>query len=51
MVCWKMRLLIQPTAAVCGNIFASPNPGQVGRALELVNNPKGSACLLPMHCC
>lgn len=28
-------------AAVCGNIFASPNPGQVQKALELVDNPLG----------
>ncbi|KAG8760157.1 Dihydroxyacetone kinase 2 [Serendipita sp. 396] len=34
------------SAAVCGNIFASPNPGQVLRALELVNNPKGTVIIV-----
>merc|ERR1712093_717250 len=30
------------TAAVCGNVFASPNVGQVRRAAELVKNNKGT---------
>ncbi|KIM32820.1 hypothetical protein M408DRAFT_187072 [Serendipita vermifera MAFF 305830] len=34
------------TAAVCGNIFASPNPGQVQRALELVDNPQGTVIIV-----
>jgi dihydroxyacetone kinase len=29
------------TAAVCGNIFASPNASQVKHALNIVDNPKG----------
>ncbi|KAH8093308.1 dihydroxyacetone kinase [Cristinia sonorae] len=28
-------------AAVCGNVFASPNPSQVKRGIELVENDKG----------
>ncbi|KAI5120375.1 hypothetical protein M0805_006897 [Coniferiporia weirii] len=30
------------TAAVCGNVFASPNASQVRRAIELVDNEKGN---------
>ncbi|KAG9019187.1 Dihydroxyacetone kinase 2 [Tulasnella sp. 427] len=30
------------SAAVCGNIFASPNASQIRRAIELVGNPKGT---------
>ncbi|KAH9978323.1 dihydroxyacetone kinase 1 [Russula compacta] len=30
------------TAAVCGNVFASPGPTQVRRAIELVHNDKGT---------
>ncbi|KAG8902809.1 Dihydroxyacetone kinase 2, partial [Tulasnella sp. 408] len=30
------------SAAVCGNIFASPNAAQIRRAIELVGNPKGT---------
>jgi triose/dihydroxyacetone kinase / FAD-AMP lyase (cyclizing) len=29
------------SAAVSGNVFASPNVGQIRRALELVDNEKG----------
>ncbi|TCD71862.1 Dihydroxyacetone kinase 2 [Steccherinum ochraceum] len=29
------------SAAVCGNIFASPNPAQVKRGIDLVENDKG----------
>lgn len=29
------------TAAVCGNVFASPNASQVRRGIELVDNDKG----------
>ena len=28
-------------AAVCGSIFASPNPAQVRRGIDLVENDKG----------
>ncbi|KAG2121181.1 dihydroxyacetone kinase [Suillus cothurnatus] len=30
------------TAAVCGNIFASPSAGQVRRAIDLIDNEKGT---------
>ncbi|KAG8950773.1 Dihydroxyacetone kinase 2 [Tulasnella sp. 424] len=30
------------SAAVCGNIFASPNAVQIRKAIELVGNPKGT---------
>ncbi|CAG7851718.1 Dihydroxyacetone kinase 2 Short=DHA kinase 2; AltName: Full=Glycerone kinase 2; AltName: Full=Triokinase 2; AltName: Full=Triose kinase 2 [Serendipita indica DSM 11827] len=33
-------------AAVCGNIFASPNPSQVLRGLELVQNPNGTVIIV-----
>jgi triose/dihydroxyacetone kinase / FAD-AMP lyase (cyclizing) len=29
------------TAAVCGNVFASPNASQVRRGIDLVSNEKG----------
>jgi dihydroxyacetone kinase len=32
------------TAAVCGDVFASPNANQVKRALQLVENEKGYVC-------
>ena len=28
-------------AAVCGNVFASPNAGQVKKGIELVDNDQG----------
>ncbi|KAF9645870.1 dihydroxyacetone kinase 1 [Thelephora ganbajun] len=34
------------TAAVCGNVFASPNPRQVRRAIELVGNGKGTLIIV-----
>lgn len=36
-----LHLIIRYGAAVCGNVFASPNPSQVRRAIELVGNDKG----------
>ncbi|PVF99878.1 putative glycerone kinase isoform [Serendipita vermifera] len=33
-------------AAVCGNIFASPNPKQVMKALELVSNSQGTVIIV-----
>lgn len=30
------------TAAVCGNVFASPNVGQIRRAIELVGSKDGA---------
>jgi dihydroxyacetone kinase len=38
---WQLSLNKTIVAAVCGNIFASPNPKQVQRALELVDNSQG----------
>ncbi|KAJ7574397.1 dihydroxyacetone kinase [Mycena floridula] len=34
------------SAAVCGNIFASPNPNQVRRGIDLVNNEKGTLIIV-----
>ncbi|KAH9967122.1 dihydroxyacetone kinase 1 [Russula dissimulans] len=34
------------TAAVCGNVFASPGPTQVRRAIELVDNDKGTLIIV-----
>ncbi|EIN05986.1 dihydroxyacetone kinase [Punctularia strigosozonata HHB-11173 SS5] len=34
------------TAAVCGNIFASPNASQVRRALDIVDNKKGTVVIV-----
>ncbi|KAI0270926.1 Dak1 domain-containing protein [Russula aff. rugulosa BPL654] len=34
------------SAAVCGNIFASPGPTQVRRAIELVDNDKGTLIIV-----
>ncbi|KAJ2930839.1 hypothetical protein H1R20_g6263, partial [Candolleomyces eurysporus] len=34
------------TAAVCGNIFASPNASQVRRGIELVDNTKGTIIIV-----
>ncbi|KAF9785088.1 dihydroxyacetone kinase [Thelephora terrestris] len=34
------------TAAVCGNVFASPNPRQVRQAMELVGNDKGTLIIV-----
>ncbi|KAF8637581.1 hypothetical protein AX17_002650 [Amanita inopinata Kibby_2008] len=34
------------TGAVCGNIFASPNASQVGRAIDLVDNDKGTLIIV-----
>ena len=37
------------SAAVCGNIFASPNASQISRGIDLVDNKNGSVdqlCLL-----
>ncbi|EJD07701.1 dihydroxyacetone kinase [Fomitiporia mediterranea MF3/22] len=34
------------TAAVCGNIFASPNANQVRRAIELVDNKRGTLIIV-----
>jgi dihydroxyacetone kinase len=34
------------TAAVCGNIFASPNASQVRRAIDLVHNEKGTVIIV-----
>ncbi|KAH9965626.1 Dak1 domain-containing protein [Lactifluus volemus] len=34
------------TAAVCGNVFASPGPTQVRRAIELVDNQKGTLIIV-----
>ena len=31
------------SAAVCGSVFASPNPSQVRRGIDLVENDKGYA--------
>ncbi|KAJ7213587.1 dihydroxyacetone kinase [Mycena pura] len=33
------------SAAVCGNVFASPNPAQVRRGIDLVENDAGCVCL------
>jgi dihydroxyacetone kinase len=33
------------TAAVCGNVFASPNASQVKYAINLVDNQKGYVCI------
>ncbi|KAI9511391.1 dihydroxyacetone kinase 1 [Russula earlei] len=33
-------------AAVCGNVFASPGPTQVRRAIELVDNDKGTLIIV-----
>ncbi|KAK1219666.1 hypothetical protein PQX77_017617 [Marasmius sp. AFHP31] len=34
------------TAAVCGNVFASPNPSQVRRGIDLVQNEKGTVIIV-----
>ncbi|KAL0065157.1 hypothetical protein AAF712_007827 [Marasmius tenuissimus] len=34
------------TAAVCGNVFASPNPSQVRRGIDLVQNDKGTVIIV-----
>ncbi|TFK83140.1 dihydroxyacetone kinase 1 [Polyporus arcularius HHB13444] len=34
------------TAAVCGSIFASPNPAQVRRGIDLVENEKGTVIIV-----
>ncbi|KAI0272604.1 hypothetical protein BC834DRAFT_857521 [Gloeopeniophorella convolvens] len=34
------------TAAVCGNVFASPGPGQVRRGIELADNDKGTLIIV-----
>ncbi|TBU44014.1 dihydroxyacetone kinase 1 [Dichomitus squalens] len=34
------------TAAVCGSIFASPNPAQVRRAIDLTENDKGTVIIV-----
>ncbi|KAH9000449.1 dihydroxyacetone kinase 1 [Lactarius akahatsu] len=34
------------TAAVCGNVFASPGPTQVRRAIQLVDNDKGTLIIV-----
>ncbi|KIK91520.1 hypothetical protein PAXRUDRAFT_34908 [Paxillus rubicundulus Ve08.2h10] len=34
------------TAAVCGNVFASPSSSQVRRAIDLVNNDKGTIIIV-----
>ncbi|KAL4260125.1 dihydroxyacetone kinase (DAK) family protein [Pleurotus pulmonarius] len=34
------------TAAVCGNIFASPNASQVRRGIDLVDNDKGTVIIV-----
>ncbi|KDN47109.1 hypothetical protein RSAG8_03886, partial [Rhizoctonia solani AG-8 WAC10335] len=37
------------TAAVCGDVFASPNANQVKRALELVENDKGTLMVVKSY--
>ncbi|THH05051.1 hypothetical protein EW145_g5078 [Phellinidium pouzarii] len=37
---------VQIKAAVCGNVFASPNASQVRRAIELVENEKGTLIIV-----
>lgn len=37
--------------AVCGLVFASPNPSQVKRGIELVDNDKGFVHSLPNDVC
>ncbi len=34
------------SAAVSGNVFASPNVGQIRRALDLVDNKKGTLAII-----
>lgn len=34
------------SAAVCGNIFSSPNANQVRRGIELVENEKGTIIIV-----
>ncbi|OAX39817.1 dihydroxyacetone kinase [Rhizopogon vinicolor AM-OR11-026] len=34
------------TAAVCGNVFASPSAGQVRRAIDLIDNEKGTVIIV-----
>jgi len=34
------------SAAVCGNIFASPNASQVRRAIDLVDNDQGTVIIV-----
>jgi dihydroxyacetone kinase len=34
------------SAAVSGNVFASPNVGQIRRALDLVDNDKGTLAVI-----
>ncbi|KAG8768219.1 Dihydroxyacetone kinase 2 [Ceratobasidium sp. 428] len=37
------------TAAVCGDVFASPNANQVKRALQLVDNDKGTLMIVKCY--
>lgn len=39
--------LLLTEAAVCGAIFASPNPSQVRRGIDLVESDKGYVRLIP----
>lgn len=34
------------SAAICGNVFASPNVGQIRKAIDLVGNDKGTLAVV-----
>lgn len=34
------------SAAVCGNVFASPNVGQIRQAIDHVSNDKGTLAVI-----
>lgn len=36
-------------AAVCGNVFASPNTNQIKKGLELIDNDKGIVMVVPQY--
>lgn len=42
----RLTLSLCLSAAVCGNVFASPNPAQVRRGIDLVDSDAGCAIFL-----